>query len=53
MSKNFAVSKEIEATAEPEEKKTEVRISIPTLNTHKFKNVLPKICFLVNNHTPD
>jgi transcriptional regulator with XRE-family HTH domain len=40
MSKDFKVNKELEDTTEAKPKKTEERISMPTLNTNKFKNVL-------------
>ena len=40
MSKNFSVSQDIEAKAEEKPGKTDERISVPTLQVNKFKNVL-------------
>lgn len=40
MSKNFNVSRDLEGKAESKTKKTDVRISVPTLQVNKFKNVL-------------
>lgn len=40
MSKNFSVSQEVEGTVEAKSEKTDERISIPTLQVNKFKNVL-------------
>lgn len=40
MSKNFSVSQDVEGKAEAKSKKTDERISIPTLQVNKFKNVL-------------
>ncbi|MGL4630794.1 MAG: type II toxin-antitoxin system antitoxin SocA domain-containing protein [Leadbetterella sp.] len=40
MSKNFSVSKEVEGKEEKKVKKEEERISVPTLQISKFKNVL-------------
>ncbi|MBC7614613.1 MAG: helix-turn-helix transcriptional regulator, partial [Pedobacter sp.] len=40
MSKDFSASKEIEGQVEKKTKKEEERISVPTLQVNKFKNVL-------------
>ena len=40
MSKNFSVSQDIEGKAEAKSEITEERISVPTLQVNKFKNVL-------------
>lgn len=40
MSKNFSVSQDIEGKVEAKSEKTEERISVPTLQVNKFKNVL-------------
>ena len=40
MSKDFSVSEEIESKAEAKAKKADERISVPTLQVNKFKNVL-------------
>jgi len=40
MSENFSVSQEVEGKAEAKSEKTDERISIPTLQVRKFKNVL-------------
>jgi transcriptional regulator with XRE-family HTH domain len=40
MSKDFAVSKDVEGRAEANSKKVTERISVPTLQVNKFKNVL-------------
>ena len=40
MSKNFSVSQDVEGKAEAKSEKTEERISVPTLQVSKFKNVL-------------
>ncbi|MHB1178372.1 MAG: type II toxin-antitoxin system antitoxin SocA domain-containing protein [Daejeonella sp.] len=40
MSKNFSVSQDVEGKAEAKSKKSYERISIPTLQVSKFKNVL-------------
>lgn len=40
MSKNFSVSQDVEGKAEAKSKKTDERISVPTLQVNKFKNVL-------------
>ncbi len=40
MSKNFSVSQDIEGKAEARSAKTDERISVPTLQISKFKNVL-------------
>lgn len=40
MSKNFSVSQDIEAKVEEKSRKTDERISVPTLQVNKFKNVL-------------
>ena len=40
MSKDFTVSQEVEGKVEAKSKKSEERISVPTLQINKFKNVL-------------
>ena len=40
MSKNFSVSQDVEGKAEAKSEKTDERISVPTLQVNKFKNVL-------------
>lgn len=40
MSKNFSVSQDVEGKAEAKSEKSDERISIPTLQVSKFKNVL-------------
>jgi len=40
MSKNFSVSQDVEGKAEAKSEKTDERISVPTLQVSKFKNVL-------------
>ncbi|MES2139721.1 MAG: type II toxin-antitoxin system antitoxin SocA domain-containing protein [Bacteroidota bacterium] len=40
MSKDFTVSQEVDAKVETKSKKSEERISVPTLKINKFKNVL-------------
>lgn len=40
MSKSFSVSQDVEGKAEAKSKKTNERISVPTLQVNKFKNVL-------------
>ncbi|MEO6883833.1 MAG: type II toxin-antitoxin system antitoxin SocA domain-containing protein [Bacteroidia bacterium] len=40
MSKSFSVSQDIEGKVEAKSKKTDERISVPTLQVNKFKNVL-------------
>ena len=40
ISKDFTVSQDVDGKAESTSKKTEERISVPTLNVNKFKNVL-------------
>jgi transcriptional regulator with XRE-family HTH domain len=40
MSKNYSVSQDVEGKVEEKAKKTDERISIPTLQVSKFKNVL-------------
>lgn len=40
MSKDFKVGRELEASSEAKAAKQEIRISVPTLNVEKFKNVL-------------
>ena len=40
MSKNFSASQDVEGKAEAKLKKTNERISVPTLQVNKFKNVL-------------
>ncbi len=40
MSKSFSVSQDVEGKAEAKSKKTDERISLPTLQVNKFKNVL-------------
>ncbi len=40
MSKSFSVNQDIEGKAETKSKKTDERISVPTLQVSKFKNVL-------------
>nr|MBK9653258.1 helix-turn-helix domain-containing protein [Bacteroidota bacterium] len=40
MSKNFIMSQDLEGKAEAKSKKTNERISVPTLQVNKFKNVL-------------
>ena len=40
MSKNFSVSQDVEGKAEAKSEKTDERISVPTLQISKFKNVL-------------
>ena len=40
MSKNFTMSQDLEGKAEAKPKKTNERISVPTLQVNKFKNVL-------------
>jgi len=40
MSKNFTMSQDLEGKAEAKSKKTNERISVPTLQVNKFKNVL-------------
>jgi transcriptional regulator with XRE-family HTH domain len=40
MSKNFSVSQDVEGKAEVKSEKTDERISVPTLQVSKFKNVL-------------
>ncbi len=40
MSKNFSVSQDVEGMAEVKSEKTDERISVPTLQVSKFKNVL-------------
>lgn len=40
MSKNFSVSQDVEGKAEAKSEKTDERISVPTLQIKKFKNVL-------------
>ena len=40
MSKDFEVTQELEEKAEPRSKKMEERISVPTLQVNKLKNVL-------------
>lgn len=40
MSKDFTVSQDVEGKAEARSKKSEERISVPTLQVNKFKNVL-------------
>lgn len=40
MSKSFSVSQDVEGKAEAKSKKTDERISVPTLQVNKFKNVL-------------
>ncbi len=40
MSKNFIVNQDVEGKAEAKSEKTEERISVPTLQVDKFKNVL-------------
>jgi len=40
MSENFSVSQDVEGNAEVKSEKTEERISVPTLQVSKFKNVL-------------
>ena len=40
MSKNFNINQEIEGKVETKSKKNEERISIPTLQISKFKNIL-------------
>lgn len=40
MSENFTVSQDVEGRAEANSKRTDERISIPTLQVNKFKNVL-------------
>ncbi len=40
MSKDFSVNQDVEGKAEAKSKKTDERISVPTLKVNKFKNVL-------------
>jgi len=40
MSESFSVSQDVEGKAEAKSKKTDERISVPTLQVNKFKNVL-------------
>ncbi|MEI7983805.1 MAG: Panacea domain-containing protein, partial [Bacteroidota bacterium] len=40
MSENFSVSQDVEGKAEAKSEKTDERISVPTLQVSKFKNVL-------------
>lgn len=40
MSKNFSVSQDVEGKVEAKSEKTDERISVPTLQVNKFKNVL-------------
>ena len=40
MSKNFSTGQEVESKVEEKSKKSEERISVPTLQVNKFKNVL-------------
>lgn len=40
MSENFTVNQDVDGEAEPNFKKADERISLPTLNVNKFKNIL-------------